>query len=613
MRYLLWKGGGQFAFEEFCVARLTLHEKIYLHRKVRAAEAQFISFLRELSLKVSGYHEVHRWLYLKESMLEYPEQEFPLIEGPDLFNQYKPRTPRTLGYKSLLRRDLLSRAYAFGAYNSISDPIDRHDSDRGVYRLLRMSRNTPEIIVTTIRRCLSEILATLNITQFKTSDVDIIVDAPRLSTIQQGHDTVYIEHSSKQQICWTMPVDKLEDNYQTNRSVCYIFSKKEHLPYVLLSAELTAWQLQKVICVQEDLISDFTITEAQAIKMQLDDRGFYDEFRMLKPLSEFLNTVDAQSAIIKIAESLAPFESHSKTRVSPASVVSYVSQFPAELQEVALEWLQHLQIVRPDTEFKRLLPSVFTNMLPPDCKSIGFSPLGASTDSASRISYDLRNIQDDISDDIRLSQVILPQALGMKLDAYVLYDDNSNTGRQALSIFSEWTGMPLPQGVKLDEEHVQKLRDDLIDEFKTKNVIIVFSVATEYALVNISNVLHDELGFKESKCNCIQSMTLLERNKIFSGPDSPFQHRDKTKLRDFLLKIGTELFISEGKSEEIATRRALGVSGTEAMVVFPYNVPTMTIAPLWIKGECSQGDWIPLVARRRRQDHKTGAFVDEDA
>jgi len=41
--------GGQFAFEEFCVARLALHVKIYLHQKVRAAEAQLCQYLTTLA------------------------------------------------------------------------------------------------------------------------------------------------------------------------------------------------------------------------------------------------------------------------------------------------------------------------------------------------------------------------------------------------------------------------------------------------------------------------------------------------------------------------------------------------------------------------------------
>ena len=64
--------GGQFGFEEFCVARLALHEKIYLHQKVRAAEAYLRHKLGQLAVQVPEFCEAHRWLYLSEAMVEFP-------------------------------------------------------------------------------------------------------------------------------------------------------------------------------------------------------------------------------------------------------------------------------------------------------------------------------------------------------------------------------------------------------------------------------------------------------------------------------------------------------------------------------------------------------------
>ena len=66
------------------------------------------------------------------------------------------------------------------------------------------------------------------------------------------------------------------------------------------------------------------------------------------------------------------------------------------------------------------------------------TPLGATTDSANHLSYNLRDLKDVSTANMRLIHVPLPEALGMGLDAYMLFDDNTNTGKQALNIIAGW-------------------------------------------------------------------------------------------------------------------------------------------------------------------------------
>jgi len=43
----------------------------------------------------------------------------------------------------------------------------------------------------------------------------------------------------------------------------------------------------------------------------------------------------------------------------------------------------------------------------------------------------------------------LSEALSYKFDGYVFYDDNANTGLQALNIVAAWLGKGLPIGLRL--------------------------------------------------------------------------------------------------------------------------------------------------------------------
>jgi hypothetical protein len=444
--------------------------------------------------------------------------------------------------------------------------------------------------------------------------VEILVDPPRLSTIQQGHDTLHIEYPSRLSFRWTMPIDRIVEYYHRNRALGYVFTARDQVPYVLLAAEKAAWDLCGVVCAQEGLINKEDANQSKAMRAVLDGQGFYGDAPPLRPMTEYLESVEAQLLVTTIADKLKAYESKTQKRVSPASVTTFVAQFPANLQEAALAWLQYIDFIRPEVELRTLIPKVVREDLPFSCKSIGMSPLGATTDSASHLSYNLREpVREAFGPEMKVAHLPLPEALSMPLDGYVLFDDNTNTGFQALNIMAGWVGKELPQNLQLKEEHVQPLTAELRSELLTKPVVIVFAVATEGAPERLRDCLVRHCGFSDDLIKCIASREFRRRERILSGPDSPFQHVDRVRVRGFLADVAKALFVLEGKSEESAAGRALGDDGAEAMAVFPYNCPTMTIPALWLKGLYKGSLWTPLVERGRRVNPVTAALSGEDA
>jgi HD superfamily phosphohydrolase len=115
--------GGQYSYEEFCMARLSLYEKIYLHKKVRAAEAFLRKKLTEFVIYDSEYQFAHKWLYLPESIIE---EKLPFtteieekIEG-ELFPRPK-RIQENIKFSDIIERKIPDRAFGFGPANSKTD------------------------------------------------------------------------------------------------------------------------------------------------------------------------------------------------------------------------------------------------------------------------------------------------------------------------------------------------------------------------------------------------------------------------------------------------------------------------------------------------------------
>jgi hypothetical protein len=176
-----------------------------------------------------------------------------------------------------------------------------------------------------------------------------------------------------------------------------------------------------------------------------------------------------------------------------------------------------------------------------------------------------------------------------------------------------WLGRKLPPECTLKEDHVQPLDEASRMELLSKPVGMIFAVGTEKAQQNVTRLVTDHAGLPVAKFVCCVDRVLRDATRVFSGAESPFQHRDKLRLREFLKDVALEIFTNEGLSPDDAARRCLGYGQTEAMVVFPYNCPTMTVPALWLFGRYKDDEWLPLVERARRRHAESGEPIGEDA
>ena len=401
--------------------------------------------------------------------------------------------------------------------------------------------------------------------------------------------------------------------YHDNRALGYVFAAKEHLSVVALAAEKAAWDMFGVIYVQEGFLNQSVINRAKAIKDKLHAKNFYERARLLQPVPKRLNTLRSQTLIRALAEKLAMYESRTKRRVSPASITAFVAQFPEDLQDPALAWLQHIEWIEPEVELTKSFSQILFGKEFRDLKNIAFCPLGAASDSASRLAYNLRDVtRTFLPREIRMMP--LSEALSYGFDAYVLYDDNANTGMQAVNIVAAWLGRELPEELRLKEEHVLELPSEFKNELLQKPIGFAYAVATEGAKERVLELLPRHTGIKSENVVCEPSRILLKDGAIFSGKHSQFQHPKLNELREFVRGVATYIIVnSEKKPKDQAERKALGYNNTEAMVVFPYNCPTMTVTALWIKGHLQDREWIPLIERARRTDPKTGEILGDEA
>lgn len=606
--------GGQFVFEEFCIARLALHVKIYLHQKVRTAESQLSFYLLELSKNRTAIGEAelqkaHNWLRIPESIVETPNLLNSLFEQEGLFNTPFLKPEQANALKNIDSRKLYCRAFAFGQINSfseapglvdenISDKIENffevYDEQALVNSIIEESRNINKLLELKV----------------KESELEkLIIDVPKLrfKSIQQGQESLYFERPPLSPLKWTIPLDKIVIYFEENRALGYIFSIPEIAPILSLASEKVIFEKSNKVFSQEGNISKDTFEHFVALKRKLTEKGYYERLPELRDISDYLKKADAAEKIKLIHDKLSGFSSFNSERITINRITTFVNQFPVELQEACLVFLQSIDIYE-----EKLLEEEVSKVLEklPDGSNIGMAHLGNVSDSGGRLSYNLRGLFEKY----KLEAKEINDSLINKSDIIIMYDDNINSGLQLLNIMAELLDDlgSLPKGTNLQEKHLSPLvTKEAKDKLKNIQLHFCFIVGFEGTEKKIIKLLTEHLDFKQENIHIHINRTLKESEKIFNGGDSKFNHKDKLALKDFITNIGEQLLANEKKTVEKVESCKLGYARAEAMVLFPYNIPTMTITALWCKGEINNGiPWVPLAERRRRT--KDGKFIGED-
>jgi HD superfamily phosphohydrolase len=607
-KVLGFEKGGQFAFEEFCVARLALHVKIYLHQKVRAAEGQLSGYLFKLTQKQT-FKEIHNWLRLSESIIELPESIGTFFPSAGTLFQFNLAASEINSFKKIDNRDILYRAFSFGPMNSYSEGYGAEDIDLRSKRIEAFfeSFNIPDLrekIVEEAIRISDEYEIKFNYDLLN----EMFIEIPRLINIQQGQESLYFERASWLPLKWTIPIDKILIYFQENRALAYIFSPKEIAHVVTVASEKILFELCNKVFSQEGNISKNTFAAYNTLKNTLANKGFYSRLPQLRPVSDYLKGAEASERIQYIQEKLAGFKSLNNEYITINRITTFVNQFPEHLQDVCLSFLKHLQIYN-ESLLKDETEKVLIKVTNGD-KKIGVTYLGAVSDSGGRLAYHLRPILDKFG--------IEPEEFNddfvVENDKIVFYDDNINSGLQVINIFAELLDekLSLPPEFVLKEKHHRRLKTEDA-KFKLKNmpIYLTYIIGFDYSITTVLDILVSYLGFKAENINFNIHRLMTDKEKIFSGADSKFDHVHKRDLRTFLSQIGEKLLQSDNKDGKRVENGKLGYANAEAMVLFPYNIPTMTITALWHSGKIDGTPWIPIAERRRRSS-KDGNFIGED-
>lgn len=291
--------GGQFAYEEFCVARLALYEKIYLHKKVRAAEALLRRKFEKLTLVNDIFQKAHNWLYLSESIIE-KKHDFieQILKKPEIgelnFELYLQKLEE-INFTSIEKREIPYRSFAFGPANAKTDNDISRDAEYGgieenhlVLDSIRfwnklnpnkkfkqehesqIGQFTDKIVNEAIEIILkirsietrksgavSNLMKIFDLEKKLPEDIEkqivainafkdnyfvtlkeaIIIDVPDYRRVQLKYDSLNFEEASYQTVRWTIPIDQIARYYQLHRILAYLYTDLKYCAILHLATE----------------------------------------------------------------------------------------------------------------------------------------------------------------------------------------------------------------------------------------------------------------------------------------------------------------------------------------------------------------------------------------
>jgi hypothetical protein len=566
---------GRAVLEELAAARASLFTKVYFHQKVRAFEL----IVRE-ALENAGWDNIRDWLSVTDD-------EFI-------------RTARVNSW-SLRDRCIPKRAFTMEAPPNLEAPPDNENSSP-------------------IEKLWSRLSIPKHQAEFRSK---VLARRTELA-LQKGHElgpsTPTFDY---------IPWKRLEfDDHAFIGDTAD--NLEEPVPQVRGMRSVYAETTAKVCLAVYDEEKDQGFTAAAVIDV-LFDFGPEHVSKSELPNAQFDNSAEQRARPILGAEGADPSERVPTTRkiramedffrsawtriealggrfglyqaidqppIGPSQIAAYLRQFEeVDLARSMLRMLETIR-VRGRTDLAPMVQAVLDIRREAGAQISAICPFGSVGDSSSWLSYFVGDLEPEHQ------AKVLPLELALETPGdgeIILWDDLCGKSGHASTTLYQWSGSSLPIPPTLLKENLaDSLNKGRWGTFQNRNIKIAFAFARKEGLEQLNQYIKDS-GL--TNVELLPSIELLnDDDNIFSNKSVIPDDSERRKLELFLFGISKKIFLpkleSGDWSEEVYNERLLGYGNHCHRLIFFYNVPTITLSPLWAGRE---GVWNPLFPRRAKR------------
>jgi hypothetical protein len=281
---------------------------------------------------------------------------------------------------------------------------------------------------------------------------------------------------------------------------------------------------------------------------------------------------------------------------SPIISAPFIASFLRQLETVSLARIMLKLLEAVEFKDRHFFAEALADRITTAIQTTGVDfvcPLGATGDSSALLSYFVGDLPRSLQRPVKPLEL----ALEMKNASILLYDDFCGLGRHAITTFAQWMGVQ--KGFEVPLLH-EKLADELTDERKEQlarsTVRIAFSLAYKTGIRNLAAALK-RCGL--SKIEIIEQRELVpEIDEIFDGRDSLLSAEEQEEMLPWIKNKSRAIMSELRLDDAVLLDRLLGYGNKAKLLVFFYNVPTVTLTPLWFAP--TDKSWFPLFIRRQK-------------
>ncbi|MHB1314301.1 MAG: phosphoribosyltransferase-like protein [Christensenellales bacterium] len=385
---------------------------------------------------------------------------------------------------------------------------------------------------------------------------------------------------------------------------------REHV-YLALEKVMSSYNIR--LTKESCLCAKFSQDTLNEIRNRLLEAGYYNDSLYLLPDEMFVHLF-RKKLFDRVVEKYQCFHGAGNCKVNEKRLYAFLKQFSrlqyskGEIESIldgVLRILNEALFIERENFVSEA--SALLQQIPVKKGGKNYVlPLGGRLDSSMHLSY--------YFNDIKLKHdYIYPRDLESILpfltpgDKLVFLDDGAYSGRQVISIFQEYMGVPKNQRTT-NENHVNELSEENKEKLKNANITLVYVCFNSQSENTIRRELND-LGL--DTLSILYTHDLSEM-KIFDGKKSIFKDaRQKELLRSCLYDKGKEILqkrncLEDGTfkdrwSMERIENAALGYNNAQQMVVFEFNIPTYSLCAFWTTEKDDELVWKGLFQRTLKE------------
>lgn len=239
-----------------------------------------------------------------------------------------------------------------------------------------------------------------------------------------------------------------------------------------------------------------------------------------------------------------------------------------------------------------------------ECTQKHIVMLGGFLDSSNHLAYYLNDV--DNRDSITFDGSIQIALRNVKEDDCIcFFDDGAYSGKQVISIFQEFMGVPEKERTT-NEHHVDELTSEQKDKLRQTKIVLAYLCfnpqSEEYIKAEFLKI-----GLSDVTICYIYDLS----HKIFDTSHSLFATAEQQQIvKKYLQEVGQSILMSTKKletgefkprwDEKRVTEAALGYNDAQQFIVFSTNIPTYSLTAFWANGRLGDREWKGLFQRTNK-------------